>query len=147
MKITDMQAACGLAQIDKLDQFIKKRKENFSFLKKNLASLQEDLILPKEEPDSEPSWFGFPISLTKNCKVSRKEVIKKLYENKIGTRLLFSGNLTKQPAYLNRNFKISGNLKNTDYIMNNTFWVGVYPGLGEDELSFITKVIKSSLSK
>ena len=147
MKITDMQAACGLAQIDKLDQFIKKRKENFSFLKKNLENLQEDLILPKEEPDSEPSWFGFPISLTKNCKVSRKEVIKKLYENKIGTRLLFSGNLTKQPAYLNRNFKISGNLKNTDYIMSNTFWVGVYPGLGEDELSFITKVIKSSLSK
>jgi len=147
MKITDMQAACGLAQLDKLDLFIKKRKENFLFLKKSLENFQEDLILPKAEPDSEPSWFGFPISLSKKCKVKRAEVIKKLYEKKIGTRLLFSGNLTKQPAYLSKNFKISGNLKNTDYIMENTFWVGVYPGLGEDELSFITKVIKSSLSK
>tara|TARA_Y100000590_G_scaffold459562_1_gene616955 strand:- start:13212 stop:14495 length:1284 start_codon:yes stop_codon:yes gene_type:complete len=143
MKITDMQAACGLAQLNKLDNFIKKRKINFSFLKKNLENLQENLILPKEENGSEPSWFGFPITLSKSCKVKRKDIIAKLYEKKIGTRLLFSGNLTKQPAYINKNFKISGKLSNTDYIMENTFWIGVFPGLDEEELSYVVKIIKS----
>ena len=147
MKITDMQAACGLAQINKLDQFIKKRKENFKFLKNNLQDQQDNLVLPEEEMGSEPSWFGFPISLREKCKISRQEVIKKLYDKKIGTRLLFSGNLTKQPAYKNKKFKISGNLPNTDYVMNNTFWVGVFPGLGEEELSFIVKNIKNCFDK
>jgi len=143
MKITDMQAACGLAQLNKLDNFIKKRKINFSFLKKNLENLQENLILPKEENGSEPSWFGFPITLSKSCKIKRKDIIAKLYEKKIGTRLLFSGNLTKQPAYINKNFKISGKLSNTDYIMENTFWIGVFPGLDEEELTYVVKIIKS----
>ena len=110
-----------------------------------LASLSVMLAyrLPEEEIDSEPSWFGFPISLKEKCKISREELIKKLYDKKIGTRLLFSGNLTKQPAYKNKNFKISGNLSNTDYVMKNTFWVGVFPGLGEEELSFISESINN----
>ena len=146
MKITDMQAACGLAQIDKLNHFIKKRKENFKFLKKNLADLEDNIILPTEEKDSDPSWFGFPITLKENSKVNRNHLISKLYEKKIGTRLLFSGNLTKQPAYLNRTFKISGNLTNTDFVMKNTFWVGVFPALGQEELLYIVKTIKNTFS-
>ena len=101
MKITDMQAACGLAQIDKLVSFIKKRKSNVDFLKKELSSLQEQILLPEAEPDSDPSWFGFPITI-KNLNFDRKEVIQKLTEKKIGTRLLFAGNLTKQPAYIKK---------------------------------------------
>ena len=143
MKITDMQAACGLGQLSKLDNFIKKRKENFSYLKNNLKNLQEFLILPEEENGAEPSWFGFPITLSKNCKIKRKDLINKLYEKKIGTRLLFSGNLTKQPAFVNKDFKVSGKLTNTDYVMDNTFWVGLYPNLGKEELDYVTKVIKN----
>tara|TARA_Y100000590_G_scaffold469757_1_gene659572 strand:- start:5566 stop:6879 length:1314 start_codon:yes stop_codon:yes gene_type:complete len=144
MKITDMQAACGLGQIDKLNHFIKKRKDNFKFLKKNLADLEDNIILPAEEKDSDPSWFGFPITLKENSKVDRNRLISKLYEKKIGTRLLFSGNLTKQPAYLNKVFKISGSLTNTDYVMKNTFWVGVFPALGQEELLYIVKTIKNT---
>jgi CDP-6-deoxy-D-xylo-4-hexulose-3-dehydrase len=101
--------------------------------------------LPKEEPGSEPSWFGFPITLNKKCKIKRKDVIAKLYEKKIDTRLLFAGNLTKQPAYLNKNFKISGNLRITDYVMANSFWIGLHPSLDEEELSFVIKTIKKCL--
>ena len=147
MKITDMQAACGLAQLDKLEKFIEKRKENFNFLKKNLQNLGDSLILPKEETGCEPSWFGFPITLKKDTKLKRKDVIAKLYEKKIGTRLLFSGNITKQPAYLNKEFKVSGKLTNTDFIMENTFWVGVYPGLGEEQMNFISQEIKNCFQK
>ena len=145
MKITDMQAACGLAQLSKLDKFIKQRKKNFKFLNLNLKELSEFIILPKEEPHSDPSWFGFPISLKENCKIKRHELILKLTENKIGTRLLFSGNITKQPAYLKKKFRVSGKLSNTDYVMNNTFWVGLYPGLGEEELNFVAQTIKKYL--
>ena len=146
MKITDMQAACGLAQINKLNHFIKKRRENFKFLKENLINLQDHIILPTQEKDSDPSWFGFPITLKENSKVNRNHVVIKLYEKKIGTRLLFSGNLTKQPAYLNRVFKVSGNLINTDFVMKNTFWFGVFPALGEEELSYIVKTIRDAFN-
>lgn len=142
MKITDIQAACGLGQLNHLDIFIAKRRENFNFLKKQLQELQEFLILPEAEKKSNPSWFGFPISIKKNSKIERKFIISKLTENKIGTRLLFAGNITKQPAYLRKNFKISENLTNTDFVMNNTFWVGIFPGIGEEELSFTAKIIK-----
>jgi len=144
MKITDMQAACGLAQLNKLPKFIDKRKKNFNFLKKNLKDV-DDLILPEAEINSDPSWFGFPITLSENCKIDRKYMISQLNEKKIGTRLLFSGNLTKQPAYIKKNFKVSGNLQKTDIVMKNTFWVGVYPGLGEKELNFVAESIKKSL--
>ena len=146
MKITDMQAACGLAQLNKLPKFIDKRKKNFNFLKKNLKDV-DDLILPEAEINSDPSWFGFPITLNENCKIDRKYMISQLNEKKIGTRLLFSGNLTKQPAYIKKNFKVSGNLEKTDIVMKNTFWVGVYPGLGEKELNFVAESIKKSLKK
>jgi len=147
MKITDMQAACGLAQLNKLEKFIKKRKENFEFLKNNLAELEDVIILPKKENNSDPSWFGFPISIKNNSKVKRQEVLLKLNDKKIGTRLLFSGNLTKQPAYIGKKFKISGNLEKTDFVMQNTFWIGLYPGLGEEELSFVVKTLKNILRK
>ena len=145
MKITDMQAACGLAQLDKLEKFIQKRKQNFEYLKKNLTELEDILILPEKENNSDPSWFGFPISIKNNSKVKRHDLLLGLNEKKIGTRLLFSGNLTKQPAYIGKKFKISGSLKNTDFVMRNTFWVGLYPGLGEEELSFVVKSIKNIL--
>ena len=143
MKITDMQAACGLAQLDRLDGFIKKRKENFNFLYKNLKDLEEFLILPEPEKNSEPSWFGFPLSLKKNNQYNRNDLTKYLDANKIGTRLLFSGNLTKQPYMKNINFKVHGNLTNTDFIMENTFWIGLYPGLSQEHLEYSVLKIKN----
>jgi len=142
MKITDMQAACGLAQLDRLEGFIKKRKENFNFLYNNLKNLEEFLILPEPEKNSEPSWFGFPITLKKNNQYNRNDLIKYLNDNKIGTRLLFSGNLIKQPYMKNMNFKVHGNLKNTDLIMENTFWIGLYPGLSNEHLEYSINKIK-----
>jgi CDP-6-deoxy-D-xylo-4-hexulose-3-dehydrase len=137
MKITDMQAACGLAQLERLEQFIIHRKENFNFLYKNLKHLEEFLILPEAEKNSDPSWFGFPLSLRKNSKFNRNELIKYLNDNKIGTRLLFSGNLIKQPYMKDVSFKVQGELKNTDFVMENTFWVGLYPGLSLKHLEYI----------
>ena len=142
MKITDMQAACGLAQLDRLESFIKKRKENFNFLYKNLKHLEEFLILPEAEKNSDPSWFGFPLSLRKNNNFNRNELIKYLNENKIGTRLLFSGNLIKQPYMKEVNFKVQGELKNTDFVMENTFWIGLYPGLSKEQLQYSVLKIK-----
>jgi CDP-4-dehydro-6-deoxyglucose reductase, E1 len=143
MKITDMQAACGLAQLDRLEGFIKKRKENFNFLYKNLKDLEEFLILPEQEKNSEPSWFGFPLSLRKNSKLNRNDLIKYLNDNKIGTRLLFSGNLIKQPYMKDVNFKVQGELKNTDFVMENTFWIGLYPGLYKSHLEYSVSKIKN----
>ncbi len=143
MKITDMQAACGLAQLDRLESFIEKRKENFNFLYENVKILEEFLILPKPEENSEPSWFGFPISLKINNRYNRNDLIKYLNANKIGTRLLFSGNLTKQPYMTNRYFKIHKKLDNTDFVMKNTFWIGLYPGLSTQHLQYtVEKLIK-----
>ena len=142
MKITDMQAACGLAQLDRLDGFIKKRKENFNFLYKNLKDLEEFLILPEPEKNSEPSWFGFPLTLKKNSKYNRNDLVRYLNQNKIGTRLLFSGNLTKQPYMKNINFKVQGNLTNTDIVMNDTFWIGLYPGLSLSHLEYSINKLK-----
>jgi CDP-6-deoxy-D-xylo-4-hexulose-3-dehydrase len=143
MKITDMQAACGLAQLDRLESFIKKRKENFNFLYMNLKDVEEFLILPEAEKNSDPSWFGFPLTLKKNNKFNRNNLIKYLNENKIGTRLLFSGNLIKQPYMKNINFKVHKNLNNTDFIMDNTFWVGLYPGLSNKILEYTVFIIKN----
>ena len=143
LKITDMQAACGLAQLDRLEGFIKKRKENFNFLYKNLKDLEEFLILPKPEKNSEPSWFGFPLSLKNNNQYNRNDLINYLNECKIGTRLLFSGNLIKQPYMKNINFKVQGDLKNTDLVMKNTFWIGLYPGLSTEHLQYLVLKIKN----
>ena len=143
MKITDMQAACGLAQLDRLEGFIKKRKENFNFLYKNLKDLENLLILPAPEPGSDPSWFGFPLSIRENTNFNRNDLVQYLNNKKIGTRLLFSGNLVKQPYMKNIIFKIHRDLKNTDFIMENTFWIGLYPGLTEKHLEYSVSEIKN----
>jgi len=142
MKITDMQAACGLAQLESLEKFIIKRNKNFNFLYQNLKDLEDFLILPKAEENTEPSWFGFPLSIKVNNKFNRNELINFLNEKKIGTRLLFSGNLTKQPYMKNKNFKIHKSLYNTDYIMDNTFWIGLYPALEEEHLNYSVEQLK-----
>lgn len=141
LKITDMQAACGLAQLDKALAFIQQRKDNFKFLKERLASCEEFLILPEATKNSDPSWFGFPITLKDNAPVSRVELLQYLDENKIGTRLLFAGNLTRQPYMVGRNYRVSGELTNTDVVMNSTFWIGVQPALSEEMLDYtVTKI-------
>jgi CDP-6-deoxy-D-xylo-4-hexulose-3-dehydrase len=143
LKITDMQAACGLAQMDRLDGFVQARKDNFAYLKNRLASCEEFLILPEATPNSDPSWFGFLMTIRPEVDISRVDLINYLDQNKIGTRLLFAGNLTRQPYMLGRNFRISGELTHTDLVMNNSFWVGVYPGLSEGMLSFMVDKIES----
>jgi len=136
LKITDMQAACGLAQLQKAPEFIRRRKENFTFLKDRLKSCEEFLILPEATLKADPSWFGFPITLRENAPISRHELLTRLDAKKIGTRLLFAGNLTRQPYMQDRKYRVSGDLTNTDIIMNNTFWIGVQPALTEDMLAF-----------
>jgi len=143
LKITDMQAACGLAQMDSLSGFVEKRKQNFSYLKERLSSVEEFLILPEATPNSEPSWFGFPITLREESGIKRVDLLKYLDQNKIGTRLLFAGNLTRQPYFEGRTYRVSGELKNTDQIMNDTFWIGLYPGLNKKILSFIVEKIET----
>jgi len=142
LKITDMQAACGLAQINRVRKFIKRRKSNFKYIYDSLKTHEEFLILPKATENSDPSWFGFPITLRDNLSVTRTDLLRYLDKKKIGFRLLFSGNITKQPFMLKRKFRIEGNLNNTSKIMNNTFWIGVYPGLTHQELDFVTDQIK-----
>jgi CDP-6-deoxy-D-xylo-4-hexulose-3-dehydrase len=143
LKITDMQAACGLAQLDKAPAFIAQRKANFAFLKERLKSCEEFLILPAATPNSDPSWFGFPITLRENSPVSRVDLLQYLDQNKVGTRLLFAGNLVKQPYMIGRNYRVSGELTNTDIIMTNTFWIGVQPALTDEMLEFSVGKIES----
>ncbi|BCM25291.1 lipopolysaccharide biosynthesis protein RfbH [Methyloradius palustris] len=145
LKITDMQAACGLAQMDKLDSFVQARKDNFAYLKSRLASCEEFLILPEATPNSDPSWFGFLMTIKPEADVRRVDLLNYLDQNKIGTRLLFAGNLTRQPYMLGRNYRVSGELTNTDVVMNNSFWVGVYPGLTIEMLDFTIAKIESYL--
>ena len=147
MKITDMQAACGVAQLTKLDNFINLRKRNFKFLYENLKVLEEFLLLPEAELNSDPSWFGFPLSLKINKKFNRNNLIKYLNENKIGTRLLFAGNVIKQPYMKDLNFRVSGDLTNTDYVMENTFWIGLYPGLTSQHLEYVVSKLKFYFQK
>ncbi|MFC1827816.1 lipopolysaccharide biosynthesis protein RfbH [Thermodesulfobacteriota bacterium] len=147
LKITDMQAACALAQMDRLPDFIKIRKRNFAFLKEQLKSCEEFLILPEALPSTEPSWFGFPITIKNSAGIPRVELLKYLDEYKIGTRLLFAGNLTRQPYFDGRTYRISGKLVNTDKVMNDTFWIGVYPGLNEEMLGFVGEKLEDFLGR
>lgn len=139
MKITDMQAALGVVQLDKLDDFIQKRKNNFNFLYKEISNLEDYFILPRSESLSQPSWFGFLITLRNNCFFSREELLRYLDKYKISTRLLFAGDIIKQPYFKNNQIKFRkiSNLKNTDKIMNDSFWIGVYPGLNQEKLDFV----------
>ncbi|KQV51493.1 lipopolysaccharide biosynthesis protein RfbH [Massilia sp. Root335] len=137
LKITDMQAACGLAQIDRAAGFIQARKDNFAYLKERLQSCAEFLILPEATEGSDPSWFGFPMTLKPEANASRVDLLTYLDQYKIGTRLLFAGNLTRQPYMIGRHYRVSGDLTNTDRVMNDTFWVGVYPGLSREMLDYV----------
>ena len=137
LKITDMQAAVGLAQLGKIDQFISTRNHNFDFLHNGLQDLQEFLILPEATPNSIPSWFGFPIGIRNNTPFSRNQLVQYLEKRKIATRLLFGGNLTRQPAYKYIHQRIPASLTNTDFVMNNVFWIGVHPGLSQKMLDYM----------
>ncbi|MDC7689669.1 lipopolysaccharide biosynthesis protein RfbH [Vogesella indigofera] len=143
LKITDMQAACALAQLDKLEGFIQARKDNFAYLTERLQSCTEFLILPEATENSSPSWFGFPITIRPDSGISRVDVLKYLDEHRVGTRLLFAGNLTRQPYMDGQVYRVSGELTNTDLIMNNTFWIGVHPGLSREMLDFAVEKIET----
>ncbi|EKN6261974.1 lipopolysaccharide biosynthesis protein RfbH [Yersinia enterocolitica] len=137
LKITDMQAACGLAQLERIEEFVETRKANFKYLKEALQSCVDFIELPEATENSDPSWFGFPITLKEDCGISRIDLVKFLDEAKVGTRLLFAGNLTRQPYFHDVKYRVVGELKNTDRIMNQTFWIGIYPGLTHDHLDYV----------
>jgi len=145
LKISDMQAACALAQLDRVDEFIAARKANYVYLKNKLKSCEEFLHLPEATPNADPSWFGFPLVLKESSGVKRVDLLNYLDQNKIGTRLLFAGNLIRQPYMLGRNYRISGELTNTDIVMNQTFWLGVYPGLTNEHLDYVVDKIETFL--
>ncbi|WP_422777352.1 lipopolysaccharide biosynthesis protein RfbH [Pseudomonas mediterranea] len=142
LKITDMQAACALAQMDRVEDFTAARKRNFRWLSERLVNCSDFLILPEATPDSDPSWFGFPVTLRDGCGIKRVELLRYLDSQNVGTRLLFAGNLVRQPYMLGRNFRISGELTVTDKIMNDTFWIGVWPGLGEEHLGHAARCLE-----
>jgi CDP-6-deoxy-D-xylo-4-hexulose-3-dehydrase len=145
LKITDMQAACGLAQLDKAPRFIQARRDNFDFLRMRLKDCEEFVNLPQATEHSNPSWFGFPITLKENCPVSRLDLLTYLDQNKVGSRLLFAGNLTRQPYMRDAKYRVSGDLKHTDNVMNNTFWIGVQPSLTPEMLEFAARKIETYL--
>jgi CDP-6-deoxy-D-xylo-4-hexulose-3-dehydrase len=147
LKATDMQAAIGLNQLKKADVFVERRRQNHKSLYDILRQFDEYFILPEPTENSNPSWFGFLITIRPGSNINRNELVRYLELNKIGTRLLFAGNLTKQPAYLNASFRIVGELNNTDLIMNNSFWLGVWPGLDITHYEYIAEVIKKFLKK
>jgi len=136
LKITDVQAACALAQLDRLPDFIDARKRNFAWLTQRLAPLADFLLLPEATPGSDPSWFGFPLTLKPEAACDRVDLLRYLDEQRIGTRLLFAGNVTRQPYMAGRNFRVAGSLGNTDRVMNDTFWIGLWPGLSTGMLDY-----------
>lgn len=145
LKISDMQAACGLAQLDRLENFITLRKRNFNYLKNGLRRCEEFLILPEATPKSDPSWFGFPITLRDNAIISRVDLVTALDHYKIGTRLLFAGNIICQPYMKKQKYRISGELTNTNIAMNNTFWVGIQPSINLEMLNYVISIIEKLL--
>ena len=147
LKITDMQAAVGLAQLQNLPLFIEKRKKNFKFLKTHMSKFEKFFILPEATSKSDPAWFGFPIIVRKDSPFSRTELLQFLTERKVDTRPLFAGNITKQPYFKNIDYRISGSLKNTDEIMNQSFWIGVYPGLDEKMLEYVVSQFGEFIKK
>lgn len=142
LKITDMQAACGLAQLDKLEFFIQRRRENYAYLRSRLETLTEFLELPEPTPNSNPSWFGFPLTVKPEAGVTRVELTRFLDDNKIGSRLLFAGNLLKQPYFKDVEYRVVGDLIHTDITMNNTFWIGVQPALTNEQLDFVANKLE-----
>ncbi|OGA63147.1 MAG: lipopolysaccharide biosynthesis protein RfbH [Betaproteobacteria bacterium RIFCSPLOWO2_12_FULL_65_14] len=143
LKITDMQAACALAQLDRLEDFIAARKRNFAFLRQRLAGCEEFLELPEATKRSDPSWFGFPISLREEAGLARVDLLRYLDQHRIATRLLFGGNLVRQPYMAGRSYRVSGELSNTDRVMRDTFWIGLYPGLSGEMLDYVAGKIET----
>jgi CDP-6-deoxy-D-xylo-4-hexulose-3-dehydrase len=143
LKITDMQAACGLAQLERIDGFVQTRINNFKYLTEKLQSLADYLILPQATEKSKPAWFGYPITIKEGAGTDRVTLLKYLDQYNVGTRLLFAGNLTRQPYFEGRKYKTIGTLKNTDTIMNMTFWVGIYPGINTDQLDYIANLLET----
>jgi CDP-4-dehydro-6-deoxyglucose reductase, E1 len=137
LKVTDMQAAIGVAQLEKLPGFIALRRKNFAFLYQFLTKYEEYFLLPLWDTRTKPSWFGFPILVKENAPFTKNDIVNYLEQNKIATRMLFGGNLTKQPAYKDIKYRICGSLKNTDMVMNSLFWIGVYPGLTKEMLNYV----------
>lgn len=146
LKATDIQAALGVSQLRKLDRFIERRRENFTYLLSGLKDI-EGLQMPKATENSEPSWFGFPITLDPNHPVNREELLRFLDNRKIGTRLMFAGNITRQPAYSKTNFRIVGDLTNSDIVMRRSFWLGVYPGLDKKMLEYVVESVREFMMR
>jgi CDP-6-deoxy-D-xylo-4-hexulose-3-dehydrase len=146
LKATDIQAALGVSQLKKLEGFVEKRKENFEYLFAGLRDI-EGLTMPRATHNSDPSWFGFPITLESDHPVDREELLRFLDNRKIGTRLMFAGNITRQPAYANVDFKIVGDLNNSDVVMRRSFWIGVYPGLSTVMLDYVIDSIKEFMRR
>ncbi|MDR1349654.1 MAG: lipopolysaccharide biosynthesis protein RfbH [Zoogloeaceae bacterium] len=142
LKISDMQAAVGLAQLDRLEDFISARKRNFACLTRALADVGEFFALPQATPMSDPAWFGYPVTLQAQAKTRRVDLLNYLDQRKIGVRLLFAGNLTRQPYMQGREYRVSGDLANADRIMNDTFWIGLYPGLTEEMLAYSAQCLR-----
>ena len=142
LKITDMQAACGLAQLERLPEFIQARNDNYDYLKNKLAVLLDYIDIAEPTENSTPSWFGFPITLKEEKGIERVDLIKFLDQNKIGTRLLFAGNLIRQPYFQDLEYRIASDLTNTENTMHNTFWLGIYPGLSKEHLDFVAEKLE-----
>lgn len=142
LKITDMQAAIGLAQLDRINDFVTARRRNFAELHGRLAKLTDFLTLPEATLDSDPSWFGFPITIRDDAPFDRLTLLRYLDQHKIGTRLLFAGNLTRQPYMIDRHYRVAGTLGNADRIMNNTFWLGIWPGINNERLEYLAEQIE-----
>jgi len=146
LKVTDMQAAVGLSQLTKADHFVARRKENHAILSKMFKEFEEHFILPVATENSEPSWFGFMLTVREGSPIDRNKFVEYLEQNKIGTRLFFGGNLLKQPAYYNLNYRKIDDLKNTDLLMNNSFWLGVWPGLNQVHYDYIIDTVRKYIS-
>jgi CDP-6-deoxy-D-xylo-4-hexulose-3-dehydrase len=142
-----MQAAVGVSQLDRLDEFVEARRRNFRLLTEVFSEWEDIFVLPKATPKSDPSWFGFPITMREGAPFKRDDLTKHFDEHKIGTRLLFGGNLIRQPYMKHHEYRVVGDLTNSDRVMNDTFWIGLYPGLTADHISYVGDVVRKFVNR